>query len=118
VQELPDLASIQLGAARQAANAAKQETTSYEWPLSALIMSVCSLESFINQVAFFLIETNKGEDIGLGPYLSSQPTCSDFGKLSLQKMVGDRHALMRLFVATPFWTEFVNLIVVEINCSF
>ena len=66
IHELPDMASIQLSAAREAAKTAKENPASYEWPLSALVMSVCALEAFINQVAFFLKEANV-EAVGLGP---------------------------------------------------
>jgi tetratricopeptide (TPR) repeat protein len=50
--ELPDLASIQLGAARSFADGAQSEDIAA--PMAALIMSACALESFINQVIYFV----------------------------------------------------------------
>ena len=63
VQELPDLASIHLRAAKEAAGKARQFPESYEAPLSALILSACAMEAFINQVIFFVIEVNRTDSI-------------------------------------------------------
>lgn len=55
ISELPDMANHHLSAARTLAEEAQAEATdSMAKPLSCVILSVCSLEAFINHVCFFL----------------------------------------------------------------
>lgn len=56
MSELPDMASHYLTATRILADEANAEPDSTTKPLSCIILSVCALEAFINQVAFFLYE--------------------------------------------------------------
>jgi len=115
VHELPDMASIQLSAARQAAHNAAKDIESLEWPLSALIMSVCALESFINQVAFFIVEVGKHEDIGLGSLPSEITNVFTFQK---NTELTEKWAIVGKFLcglAWPpsCWNEFLNLVFVR-----
>jgi uncharacterized protein YchJ len=63
VHELPDLASIHLRAAKEAADKAKHFPNTYESPLASLILSACVLEAFINQVIFFVVEVHRTDGI-------------------------------------------------------
>jgi tetratricopeptide (TPR) repeat protein len=66
LKELPDMANIHLFAAKDMAEAAKGYPDSINYPLSAVILSVCYLEAFINQLSFFIHENrNHPELIGL-----------------------------------------------------
>lgn len=56
MSELPDMANQYLTATRALADEAIAEPESMTKPLSCIILSVCALEAFINQVAFFLHE--------------------------------------------------------------
>jgi tetratricopeptide (TPR) repeat protein len=56
IRELPDMANHHLISATILADEAKSEPDSITKPLSCLILSVCALEAFINQVTFFLNE--------------------------------------------------------------
>ncbi len=56
MSELPDMANHYLIAIRALADEASAEPDSTIKPLSCIILSVCALEAFINQVAFFLNE--------------------------------------------------------------
>jgi tetratricopeptide (TPR) repeat protein len=116
VQELPDVANIQLTAARRAAEAASEDTTSYEWPLSALVMAVCSLEAFINQVAFFLTEVSRTEDLGLGMTPSEivdDPFAFQRGTELTEKWLVIGKFLCGASWPPPFWSDFTNLVSVR-----
>lgn len=56
IRELPDMANHHLISATILADEAKSEPDSITKPLSCVMLSVCALEAFINQVAFFLNE--------------------------------------------------------------
>lgn len=56
MRELPDMANHHLISATILADEAKSDPNSITKPLSCVILSVCALEAFINQVAFFLNE--------------------------------------------------------------
>jgi tetratricopeptide (TPR) repeat protein len=56
MSELPDMANHYLATAKILADEASAERDSTTKPLACVILSVCALESFINQVAFFLSE--------------------------------------------------------------
>jgi uncharacterized protein YecA (UPF0149 family) len=56
MSELPDMANHYLTAARTLSNEASAESNSTIRPLSCIVLSVCALEAFINQVTFFLHE--------------------------------------------------------------
>lgn len=56
ISELPDMANNHLIAARALADEASAEPDSTIKPLSCIILSVCALEAFVNQVAFSLYE--------------------------------------------------------------
>lgn len=56
MRELPDMANHYLISAAILADEAKSEPDSITKPLSCVTLSVCALEAFINQVAFFLNE--------------------------------------------------------------
>ena len=56
MSELPDMANHHIISARILANEAQPEKDSVTKPLACVILSACALESFINQVAFFLNE--------------------------------------------------------------
>lgn len=74
VKELADIANLQLRAASEAAETANQKTGTMNHALSALILSACALEAFINQVVFLIVDSSKIDDLGLGaipPELSS-----------------------------------------------
>lgn len=63
VKELPDMANIHLIAAKEMALASKEEPAGTSKPLSAIILSVCHLEAFINQLAFFIYDNNKHPEV-------------------------------------------------------
>jgi tetratricopeptide (TPR) repeat protein len=116
VYELPDMASIQLSAARNAANTAKKHAGSFEWPLSALILSACALESFINQVAFFITEVAKGQELGLGPL--PRELMGDVFTFQRTTELTQKWAIIGKFLCGSFWPpvywdEFVNLVFVR-----
>jgi tetratricopeptide (TPR) repeat protein len=116
VQELPDIANIHLTAARRAAEAATEDTTSYEWPLSALVMAVCSLEAFINQVTFFLAEASQTEDLGLGA-LPSEIVDAPFAFQRKTELTQKWHLIGTFLCGSSwppaFWTDFTNLVYVR-----
>ncbi|MGB5745951.1 MAG: hypothetical protein WBM69_03150, partial [Desulfobacterales bacterium] len=56
MQELSDMANHHLLSSEILANESESEPDSMSKPLSCVILSVCALEAFINQVAFFLHE--------------------------------------------------------------
>ncbi|MFC2013724.1 tetratricopeptide repeat protein [Chloroflexota bacterium] len=72
LSELPDMANTYLAAARVLADESSNEPDSIIKPLSCLLLSVCSLESFINQIAFFLCDaTTHGSQVcAIPPELS------------------------------------------------
>ncbi|MFX1555294.1 MAG: tetratricopeptide repeat protein, partial [Promethearchaeota archaeon] len=57
MHELPDMANYHLNSAKILADESQSEPDSFTKPLACVILSVCALEAFINQVAFFLHET-------------------------------------------------------------
>lgn len=76
VHELPDIANIELSAATSAAAAAARENDSIEHPLTAVLLAVCALEAFINQVAFFVAEVSRVKPLtaaALPPLLPGDP---------------------------------------------
>jgi tetratricopeptide (TPR) repeat protein len=54
--ELPDLANSYLSCAELFCKTAEEQADSVNGPLSVVILSVCALEAFINQVAFFIAD--------------------------------------------------------------
>jgi hypothetical protein len=60
------MANLQLRAASEAAEAANQKTGTMSHALSALILSACALEAFINQVVFLIVDSSKIDNLGLG----------------------------------------------------
>ena len=113
---LPDMASIQLAAARQAAGEAAKSVHSFEWPLSALIMSVCALESFVNQLAFFIVEVGKHEDAGLA-YPPPEMVSNLFAFEKTTELT-EKWAMVGGFLCgstwpPACWNEFIDLVVVH-----
>jgi tetratricopeptide (TPR) repeat protein len=62
LNELPDMANVHLMAARGLAAEAALEPDSIAKPVACLLLSMCSLEAFINQVAFWLNHVSKLPD--------------------------------------------------------
>ena len=89
VHELPDLASIHLRAAKEAADKAKHFPNTYESPLAALILSACVLEAFINQVIFFVVEVHRTDGI-------------DVSRLP-KELISDCHLYQRTNELTQKW---------------
>jgi len=74
LNELPDMANVHLMAARGLAAEAALEPDSIAKPVACLLLSMCSLEAFINQVAFWLNHVAKlpdGHHITIPPELVS-----------------------------------------------
>lgn len=57
MHELPDMANYYLSSAKALADESNSDSDSSTKPLACVSLSVCALEAFINQVAFFLHET-------------------------------------------------------------
>lgn len=57
--ELPDMCNYHLISAKTLADESEKEPDKVTKPLSCVILAACSLEAFINQVSFFLHETQK-----------------------------------------------------------
>ena len=74
LNELPDMANVHLMAARGLAAEAALEPDSIAKPVACLLLSMCSLAAFINQVAFWLNHVAKlpdGHHITIPPELVS-----------------------------------------------
>ncbi|MGE5410028.1 MAG: tetratricopeptide repeat protein [Clostridiales bacterium] len=63
LKELPDMANLHLISAKKMAEASQTETEEISYPLSTIILSVCHLEAFINQLSFFLYENQNHPEI-------------------------------------------------------
>lgn len=63
VKELPDMANIHLISARKLAEAAEDFPEDISHPLSSVILSVCHLEAFINQLSFFISENHSHPEV-------------------------------------------------------
>lgn len=59
LSELPDMANIYLLSAKDILKDIEKDENSIHKPLSCLILSVCALEAYINQVAYFLDDVRK-----------------------------------------------------------
>lgn len=59
VSELPDMCNHHLISAQILAEESEKDPDAITKPLSCVILAACSLEAFINQVSFFLYETQK-----------------------------------------------------------
>jgi len=64
IDELPDMANLHFMSAEALAEEAQNETDSITKPVACVVMAVCGLEAFINQVAFWMAKSGM---------LSSQP---------------------------------------------
>jgi tetratricopeptide (TPR) repeat protein len=64
LSELPDMANLHFNSAKDMA-ALSNESKSLSHALSAIILSVCGLEAFINQISFFLFEHQEDDAIDI-----------------------------------------------------
>lgn len=67
IHVLPDAANIHLAAARALAAESKLDPDGVTNPVGALILSVCAVEAFANQTAFFFKEAKSSDDCVLPP---------------------------------------------------
>lgn len=63
LKELPDMANIHLLTAKDMAETSKEFPEGISYPLSAVILSVCYLEAFINQLSFFIHENHSHPEV-------------------------------------------------------
>lgn len=82
LHELPDMAHY-LTSAEELCRAAEKDIDSLHIPLTTLIISVCALEAFINQVAFFLCDLSKSGRL----HLNDLPDKLRPGALEFQRRI-------------------------------
>ena len=63
VKELPDMANIHLLTAKDMAETSNEFPEGINYPLAAIILSVCYLEAFINQLSFFIHENHTHPEV-------------------------------------------------------
>lgn len=63
IKELPDMANIHLSAAKEMVETSSEIPERITCPLSAIILSVCYLEAFINQLSFFIHENHSHAEV-------------------------------------------------------
>jgi tetratricopeptide (TPR) repeat protein len=81
LSELPDMANLHLNSAKEMARLSN-ENNNISNALSAIILSVCSLEAFINQISYFLTEHK--DDAALSSSQLPEALLND-GALAYQK---------------------------------
>lgn len=63
VKELPDMANIHLISAKKLADLAADSPGDISHPLASVILSVCHLEAFINQLSFFVHDNHSHPEV-------------------------------------------------------
>jgi len=81
--ELPDMANNYLSCVEQLCKSAEGQPDSISGPLSAVILAACALEAFINQVAFFIVDTPDSDKT----WITSMPPELSSGALGFQRTV-------------------------------
>ncbi len=81
--EIPDMANSYLSCVEQLSKSALEQPDSIDSPLSAVILAACSLEAFINQVSFFVLDLPDSDKTWTG----SLPQELSLGVLNFQRSV-------------------------------
>ena len=83
VSELPDMANNYLHCVEHLCKSAEEQPDLISGPLSAVILSACALEAFINQVAFFIVDLPESDRT----WTTSMPRELASGALNFQRTV-------------------------------
>lgn len=118
LRAFPDMANYHLFSAKALCEESKDDPNSVTKPLSCLILSVCALEAFINQVAFFLHDVQQFHEVKL--YSIPDELKGDAFEFQRNNELSMKWDILGKSLCGKFWppsgnlwSDFVNLIYIR-----